>query len=690
MASQALEGLARCAEIRCWGDFSIRDAATGADLRPRGRKARAMLAYLALHAGKPISRARLTGLLWSERGEDQARASLRQTLFELRDFSHGREPLLDVQRDGIALLREAFTTDIDAMQALLAGGDYQSLLAALPEADETLFANFDGLDPAFDDWLSVERTRQGNALTALVADASAGALAVGQARTARTLHARLLELNPDAGTPVPAALESPTLATLPAASAQERPAWRGVSIAVGLLLAAGAIGGATWLYPADPKVEKKNEDVRGLYDAAHGIIYRRKGDEFPAAIQMLRRALAIDPANVPVMADLASVLAMTQPGIGDHPEAERLARTAVRIDPKSAMANGVLGMVLGFTSLEARVAIKRAAKLDLQDPQIQFWLSNVLALEGDYPGQFQALRRAIATDPQWHRATGAAALAGWQLGYRQEAENYAAQLRDLNLSESFKCDYAIDWERGDYSEVVRNILAVRDRLSSADAADRKLGLALLVLGQEPSARLLLRLPPPLWRVASGAGPAPGELEPILIGTERDEHDDFFALTALRQTLKAGRAGEIVAAYDRRAGRLRTLASADAPTFSLVTDGLQVALALRQVGREREAAALLDRADAAIRRSQSHGAIPNWMYAAAASIWAAQGRKEQALAALEEAIQRGWHYAPMTPMPDMGDIPSFAGLRGDPRFEQLRHRLNDHLARERRALGKVPV
>jgi hypothetical protein len=122
----------------------------------------------------------------------------------------------------------------------------------------------------------------------------------------------------------------------------------------------------------------------------------------------------------------------------------------------------------------------------------------------------------------------------------------------------------------------------------------------------------------------------------------------------------------------------------------VLDEPLVALALRAVGRHQEADAMLAQADAAIRQSQSHGAIPNWMYAAASEVWAAQGRRDAALTALATAIDRGWHYSPMTPLPDIADIPAFAGLRGDSRFETLRRRLLDHNDAERRKLGPVPV
>src|SRR5688572_12331169 len=48
------------------------------------RKAQALLAYLAVPAGRAHPRDKLATLLWGESPEDQARNSLRQALFALR------------------------------------------------------------------------------------------------------------------------------------------------------------------------------------------------------------------------------------------------------------------------------------------------------------------------------------------------------------------------------------------------------------------------------------------------------------------------------------------------------------------------------------------------------------------------------------------------------------------------------
>jgi DNA-binding winged helix-turn-helix (wHTH) protein len=50
-----------------------------------GRKSAALLAYLALSDSGQETRERLVGLLWSETEEEKARASLRQSLHEIRE-----------------------------------------------------------------------------------------------------------------------------------------------------------------------------------------------------------------------------------------------------------------------------------------------------------------------------------------------------------------------------------------------------------------------------------------------------------------------------------------------------------------------------------------------------------------------------------------------------------------------------
>lgn len=69
--------------IRLTGPVTLRDGA-GAAIRGLSRRAQAMLAHLSQQPGQRAERGRLADLVWSDRSDVQARASLRQELSVLR------------------------------------------------------------------------------------------------------------------------------------------------------------------------------------------------------------------------------------------------------------------------------------------------------------------------------------------------------------------------------------------------------------------------------------------------------------------------------------------------------------------------------------------------------------------------------------------------------------------------------
>ena len=78
-------------ELDLLGGFGARFG-TGEPLAPLGRKAQLLLAFLALRAGEAQTREKVIGILWSDRGETQARGSLRQELTVLRKAMGGVDP----------------------------------------------------------------------------------------------------------------------------------------------------------------------------------------------------------------------------------------------------------------------------------------------------------------------------------------------------------------------------------------------------------------------------------------------------------------------------------------------------------------------------------------------------------------------------------------------------------------------
>ncbi len=73
------ESATRAVRFSVLGPFEL-----GLDQDDLPRKARALLAYLVVKQGVSLAREALAGMFWGERAEEQARASLRQTLSLIR------------------------------------------------------------------------------------------------------------------------------------------------------------------------------------------------------------------------------------------------------------------------------------------------------------------------------------------------------------------------------------------------------------------------------------------------------------------------------------------------------------------------------------------------------------------------------------------------------------------------------
>jgi DNA-binding SARP family transcriptional activator len=122
-------------------------------LLPSGRKTRALLAILALSGATQVSRSHIAALLWSRRGENEARSSLRQELQKLlMALAPAKTEIVLVTRAHLALKPGAVWTDVDdVMGATTDQPDALSLL------DRDLLECLDGTDPSFDAWLMHRR-----------------------------------------------------------------------------------------------------------------------------------------------------------------------------------------------------------------------------------------------------------------------------------------------------------------------------------------------------------------------------------------------------------------------------------------------------------------------------------------------------------------------------------------------------
>ena len=140
------------------GGFGIASESGDAIALP-AKKARALLAYLALHPGRAVPRDKLAALFWGDRADPQARASLRQTLSSIRKARSASDPWLVLSDTETVTIAPTVVTDVASFESLAADGDPESLARAANLYKGHLLDGFHAETTAFEDWLAVERQR---------------------------------------------------------------------------------------------------------------------------------------------------------------------------------------------------------------------------------------------------------------------------------------------------------------------------------------------------------------------------------------------------------------------------------------------------------------------------------------------------------------------------------------------------
>src|SRR5262249_7371575 len=141
------------------GGFHARHS-SGRGLVLPTKKARALLAYLALPAGQAHPRDKLATLLWGGIRRESARASLRQSLFSIQQAlaDDGASALLQ-SGETLALDPESVEVDVVAFERAVGEGTPEALEQASALYGGDLLAGI-ALDEApFEEWLLSRRER---------------------------------------------------------------------------------------------------------------------------------------------------------------------------------------------------------------------------------------------------------------------------------------------------------------------------------------------------------------------------------------------------------------------------------------------------------------------------------------------------------------------------------------------------
>ena len=161
------------------------------------KKVQALLAYLALNAGRPQPRAKLAALLWSDSNEAQARASLRQALLVLRKaLDLGDADLVAGAGETIELNPASAETDVYTFERLLEDGSAAALEQATQLYTGELLEALETREPAFDDWLMARRSHSRERAIAAMTKLLGHYTQSDESERAVTVALRLLALDP--------------------------------------------------------------------------------------------------------------------------------------------------------------------------------------------------------------------------------------------------------------------------------------------------------------------------------------------------------------------------------------------------------------------------------------------------------------------------------------------------------------
>jgi DNA-binding SARP family transcriptional activator len=161
------------------------------------KKGQALLAYVGLNHTGLVSRDKLASLLWSTSGADQARQSLRQTLFGLRkELSRTGHPILIEEGDYLRLDHEAARIDVLELQTLAGSDDAADLRRAVALYRGEFLEGLSLGEDRLDQWIASEKLRVKRIGTNVHQRLLEKTTAAGDIAAAIALGQRTLELDP--------------------------------------------------------------------------------------------------------------------------------------------------------------------------------------------------------------------------------------------------------------------------------------------------------------------------------------------------------------------------------------------------------------------------------------------------------------------------------------------------------------
>lgn len=180
------------------GSCKLTDMKTGQAVEFRTRKAKCLIGLVALSPHKTLSREKLASFLWDPAPEEQARASLRQCLKEIRQsIGDQADKLIVADRLNVHVSIDNFRVDALAIcdQLELAKVDIDKALQLAQFWTGDLFGDNVPPAPVFEAWVRIERARIKTSLSNTLTDHLEGLISSNNYQNAR-LAEELVRIEP--------------------------------------------------------------------------------------------------------------------------------------------------------------------------------------------------------------------------------------------------------------------------------------------------------------------------------------------------------------------------------------------------------------------------------------------------------------------------------------------------------------
>jgi DNA-binding SARP family transcriptional activator/TolB-like protein/Tfp pilus assembly protein PilF len=166
------------------------------EFRPPTRKAAALLVYLGLSPRGSRSREHLADVLWGRSADEQARASLRQTLSSLRKALGDGADLLEPGSDEVGIRRDRLEIDALEFESLANSVNHTDHERAAEIYQGSFLDGFSLKEEGFEDWLAFTRQQYGELAVQLFRRLAEHYRMLQDYETALRYARRLLTLDP--------------------------------------------------------------------------------------------------------------------------------------------------------------------------------------------------------------------------------------------------------------------------------------------------------------------------------------------------------------------------------------------------------------------------------------------------------------------------------------------------------------